>query len=142
MIWFKNYTIEDVIKRNKRITTMIDFMGIEFTELTDNTLSARMPIDERTRQPYGIMHGGASCALAESVGSIAGNLIVDPEKRMCVGLDIFTSHLKMVKSGFVTGTARPIRIGNSIQVWEIDAKNEKGELVSITRLTLAVIDKR
>ncbi len=142
MIWFKKYTLEDVIKRNARITTMIDFMGIEFTELTDNTLSAKMPIDERTRQPYGIMHGGASCALAESVGSIAGNLVVDPEKRMCVGLDIFTSHLKMVKSGFVTGTARPIRLGNSIQVWEIEAKNDKGELVAITRLTLAVIDKR
>lgn len=142
MIWFKKYTLEDVIKRNARITTMIDFMGIEFTELTDNTLSAKMPIDERTRQPYGIMHGGASCALAESVGSIAGNLVVDPEKRMCVGLDIFTSHLKMVKNGFVTATARPIRLGNSIQVWEIEAKNDKGELVAITRLTLAVIDKR
>lgn len=142
MIWFKKYTLEDIVKRFSSTKTMGDFLGMEFTSITDDTLSIKMPIDEKTRQPYGIMHGGAAAALAETVGSIAGNLVVDPEKKICVGLDIFTSHLKMVKSGFVIGTAKPVRLGNSIQVWEIDAKNEKGELVTVTRLTLAVIDKR
>ncbi|MFN4175147.1 MAG: hotdog fold thioesterase [Parachlamydiaceae bacterium] len=140
MIWFKNYTLEEI--SSLRLNTMVEFLGIEFVNVTPETLSARMPVDHRTKQPYGILHGGASCALAESVGSIAGNLVVDPEKKVCVGLDIFTSHLKMAKDGFVTAIAKPIRLGSSIQVWEIPAFNDDRAIISQTRLTLAVLDRR
>lgn len=140
MIWFRNYTLEEIA--STRANTMVEFLGIEFVNITPETLSARMPIDVRTKQPYGILHGGASCALAESVGSIAGNLVVDPEKKVCVGLDIFTSHLKMAKNGSVTAIARAIRLGSSIQVWEIPAFNDDHEIISQTRLTLAVLDRR
>lgn len=140
MIWFKNYTLEEI--SSSRANTMVEFLGIEFVNITPETLSARMPVDHRTKQPYGILHGGASCALAESVGSIAGNLVVDPSKKVCVGLDIFTSHLKMAKEGSITAIARPIRLGSSIQVWEIPAFNDDHEIVSQTRLTLAVLDRR
>lgn len=140
MIWFRNYTIEEVDR--SRNNSMGDFLGVEFVRITPDALYARMPVNERTRQPFGILHGGASCTLAESVGSVAGNLVVDPDKKICVGLDIFTSHLKMVKEGFVTAIAKPVKLGGTVQVWEIPAYNDQDQLVSQTRLTLAVLDKR
>ncbi len=140
MIWFKPYTLEQISKL--RNNTMVEFLGIEFIDITDNTFTGRMPVTDRTRQPAGILHGGASCVLAESIGSIAGNLVVDSEKKFCVGLDIFTSHLKMVKEGYITATAKPLKLGSSVQVWDITAINDAGELVSATRLTLAVLEKR
>lgn len=122
--------------------TMVAHLGIEFTEIGEDFLKGRMPVDNRTIQPMGIMHGGASCVLAETLGSIAGCYCVDATKQACVGLSMNTNHLSMAKDGYVYGTAKPIHLGRSTQVWEIDIVNEKGKLVSVNRLTLAVIDKR
>lgn len=125
-----------------RIQTMGDCLGIEVTEYGDDYLKGKMPVDHRTIQPLGIMHGGASCALAEHLASIAANYCVDQSSHYCVGLDINTSHLKMAKSGFVTGVAKPIHLGRSIQVWEIKIYDESSATVSWSRLTLAVLEKK
>lgn len=138
-IWKTPITIEAITEVRK--STMVSLLGIEFTEIGDDYLKGKMPVDQRTYQPMGIMHGGASCALAETLGSIAGCHCVDMEKKVCVGLSINTNHLSMAKDGYVYGTARPIHLGRTTQVWEIDIVNEKGKLVSINRLTLAVIDR-
>ena len=139
-IWKTHIDIKTIT--DSRINTIIDLMGIEFIEVGDDFLSARMPVDHRTHQPLGIMHGGASCVLAETLGSIAGNYSVDAKKQFCVGLDIFTSHIRMVKTGYVIGTAKPVHIGKKNHVWEIRIIDEEKRLVSLTRLTLAVLDKR
>ena len=130
-------TINETIKN-----TLVELMGIQFTEIGDNFLKGSMPVDKRTHQPFGIMHGGASCVLAETLASIAANYCVDPSKEFCVGLDINTSHLRMVKTGFVYGKAEPIHLGKTIQVWEIRIVDEQERLVSITRLTLSVLQHR
>lgn len=122
--------------------SMSDHLGVEFIEIGDDFLVAKMPVDDRTRQPIGIMHGGASCALAESVGSTAANIAVDPEKFYCVGLDINTNHIRAVREGFVIATAKPFHLGKSTQVWGIEIKNQSGQLVSINRLTMAVLEKK
>ena len=122
--------------------TMIDHLGIEFLEVGGDYIKARMPVDHRTIQPFGLLHGGASVALAETLGSVAANLCVDREKKMCVGLEINANHTRPVTNGFVYGIARPIHIGVSTQVWEIRIQNEQEKLVCISRLTLAVLDKR
>jgi 1,4-dihydroxy-2-naphthoyl-CoA hydrolase len=137
-IWFRPYKIEDLqwmLKEN-----MCERIGIEITELTDNSIIGRMPVDERTVQPMKILHGGASVALAESLGSIASNLIVDNSKYACVGLDINANHLRPASSGYVHAEAKPIHIGKKTHVWSIEIKNEKGQMVCISRLTMAVID--
>jgi uncharacterized protein (TIGR00369 family) len=100
-----------------------------------------MPVNERTFQPMRIMHGGASCVLAETLGSVAANCCVDIEKKVCVGLEINTSHIKMAKSGVVTGTARPVHIGKTTQLWEIHIVDESQNLISLSRLRVAVLDK-
>ncbi len=105
----------------------------------DDYLCARMPVDQRTRQPLGIMHGGASCVLAETVGSTAANCCVDLSQFYCVGLDINTNHIRSVRSGFVLATAKPFHIGKTTHVWGIDIKDESGRLVSVNRLTMAVL---
>lgn len=138
-IWFKPITLEEVAK--SRTQTMVDHLGIEFTEIGNDYLCAIMPIDKRTKQPMGIMHGGASCALAETIASVAANFCIDWEKKVCVGLEINTSHIKMVKSGFVTGIARPIHLGRTTQLWEIKIHDENNYLVSLSRLRMAVLDK-
>lgn len=119
---------------------MVETLGIMVTEIGDEYLRATMPIDQRTHQPMGIMHGGASVALAETIGSIAANLAVD-SNHYCVGLDINANHLKAVKSGLVCATTRPIHIGRSTQVWDIQIKDEKKRAVCISRLTMAVLKK-
>ena len=121
--------------------TMIDTIGIEFIEVGDDFMTARMPVDHRTRQPLGIMHGGASCLLAETVGSTAANCCVDPEKFYCVGLDINTNHIRSIREGFVYGTAKPYHLGKSTQVWHIDILNEQKKLISVNRLTMMVMEK-
>lgn len=138
-IWIMPISIESVSKRNQG--TMLEHLGIEFIDLGDDFLTARMPVDERTRQPLGIMHGGASCVLAESVGSTAANYCVDQAKHYCVGLDINTNHIRSAKSGWVIGKATPFHIGRSTQVWHIEIKNEEGKLVSVNRLTMAVMQR-
>jgi uncharacterized protein (TIGR00369 family) len=122
--------------------TMVDHLGIEFLEVGDDYVKARMPVDRRTIQPFGLLHGGASVALAETLGSVAANLCVDREKKMCVGLEINANHLRPVTNGFVYGVARPVHVGDTTQVWEIRILNEQDKLVCISRLTLANLDKQ
>ncbi|MBX2904349.1 MAG: hotdog fold thioesterase [Chitinophagales bacterium] len=117
-----------------------DTMGIEMIEVGDNFLKAKMPVDERTRQPFGILHGGASCVLAETLGSVAGSLCVEYGKQIVVGLEINANHIRPAKEGWVIGTATPLHLGSTTQVWEIKITNESDKLVCISRLTLAVKD--
>src|SRR5580700_244865 len=139
-IWYKkDLILEDLILRNKK--TMSDFLDIEFIEIGDDFITAKMPVNDRTKQPVGIMHGGASCVLAETVGSTAANFCVDNKKYYCVGLDINTNHVRSVKSGHVIGTAKPFHLGKRTQVWGIEIVNAEGELVSVTRLTMAVLER-
>jgi len=121
--------------------TMMEFLGIELIAIGDNYLTAKMPIDYRTKQPMGIMHGGASCVLAESVGSTAANCCVDQSAFYCVGLDINTNHIRSIREGYVIGTAIPYHLGRTTQVWGIEIKNESDQLISINRLTLSVLNK-
>src|SRR5688572_27657147 len=114
-------------------------IGIEITEVGDDFVKARMPVDHRTTQPYGILHGGASVALAESLGSIAGTLSVNLSEEAVVGLEINANHIRSVKSGYVEGIARPLHIGRTTQLWEIKITNEEGKLVCVSRITLAVV---
>lgn len=136
-IWYTDFDVQDVNERAKN--TMSDFLGIKFTEVGDDYLVATMPVDERTKQPVGIMHGGASCVLAESVGSTAANCCVDLKKFYCVGLDINTNHIRSIKNGRVVGTAKPFHIGKTTQVWGIEIRDEQDKLVSVTRLTMVVL---
>lgn len=122
--------------------TLVSQLGIEFTEIGASHLVARMPVDARTHQPLGMLHGGASVALAETLGSVAATLCVNPETQYCVGLEINANHIKSVRSGFVFGKTTPIHIGKRTQVWEIRITNEQHELVCVSRITLAVIDRR
>ncbi len=116
-------------------------LGIVFTEIGPDFVRATMPVDARTRQPYGLLHGGASVLLAETLGSTAGNLCVEPGE-LCVGIEINANHLNAVRDGQVTGTARPLHVGRRTQVWEIRIEDDLGRLVCVSRLTLAVIAHR
>ena len=122
--------------------TMVGHIGIEIMEAGKDSVSGRMPVDERTTQPYGLLHGGASDALAESLGSLAGSFHVNWEKEAVVGIEINANHLKSVRSGWVYGKAIPVRIGKRIQVWNINITNEDKESVCISRLTLAVVKSK
>lgn len=119
--------------------TIAEYLGIEFIETGDDYLIARMPVNERTQQPLGMLHGGANCVLAEQTGSMAANLFLNRETHVAVGLDINANHLKAARNGYVFGKATPIHIGTKTQVWEIKITNEAGELTCISRLTMAVI---
>lgn len=121
---------------------MVEYIGIEITELGDDFLSGSMPVDHRTIQPMGLLHGGASVVLAETLGSIAANLVINPATHYCVGLDINANHLRPVKGGKVTGTAKPLHLGKTTQVWSIEIKNEEGKLNCISRLTMAVVERQ
>ena len=114
-------------------------LGIVLTEHGPDFLRGTMPVDARTVQPYGILHGGASVALAETLGSVAGNLCVDTTKEMVVGLEINANHVRAMRGGRVTGTARALHVGRSTQLWEIRIENDEGKLVCVSRLTLAVV---
>lgn len=139
-IWKTPFTLESINKMNEN--TMVDYLGIQISEKGDDFLAATMPVDHRTKQVFGIMHGGASAALAETVGSLAANFAVDLDRFYCVGLDINTSHIKMAKEGFVKAIARPVHLGKSTHVWQVMAFNEQDELVSLSRLTMAVLEKK
>lgn len=138
-IWFKPVTLEEVQLRGKG--TMIEHIGICITEVGENHLTGTMPVDHRTVQPMGILHGGASVALAETLGSLAANLVIDKDKYYCVGLDINANHIRRGDKGLVSGTAKPIHIGKKTQVWTIEITNEEGKLVCISRLTMAVMER-
>lgn len=138
-IWKEKPTLAAMNARGKN--TMVELLGIEFIEMGDDFLRAKMPVDHRTLQPYGIMHGGASCALAESVASIAAGYCIDSDNFVQVGVDINTSHIKQVRSGWVFAKAFPLHLGRTTQVWEIPIENEKGELISMSRIRMAILDK-
>lgn len=121
---------------------MVEHLGIRFTEIGDNYIIASMPVDRRTVQPAGLLHGGASVALAESIGSVGAYLCVDPEKFDCVGLEINANHLRSKTSGTVYGKGKPLHIGRKIQVWEIKIRDEEDKLICVSRITIAVIAKR
>jgi 1,4-dihydroxy-2-naphthoyl-CoA hydrolase len=122
--------------------TLSEQLGIVFTSIGEDSIEAKMPVDTRTHQPMGLLHGGASVALAETLGSVAATLCVDPSRQYCVGLDINANHLRGVRSGLVTGITKPIHIGKKTQVWEIRITNEENELICISRITMAVLDKK
>ena len=137
-IWFQPYTVEQV---QRIVRNMPKHLGIEFLEVGTDFLRARMPVDERTRQPIGILHGGASVALAETVASIAGTMNVDIAKFNVVGVEINANHIKAKRDGVVTGTATPVHVGRSTQVWQIVIVDEEGKTVCVSRCTLAVVPK-
>jgi 1,4-dihydroxy-2-naphthoyl-CoA hydrolase len=138
-IWFQDYKLEDVLFLQR--DNMLEHLGIEITKIGDDFISGRMPVDHRTVQPVKILHGGASVALAESLGSIGAYLVVDRAKFHCVGMEINANHIRPVTKGFVTGTAKPVHIGSKSQVWSIEIVNEEQKLVCISRITMAVIEK-
>jgi len=138
-IWFIPPTYDGFTAQSRG--TLIEHLAIEFVAAGDDYVSARMPVDTRTVQPYGLLHGGASVALAETLGSMAAACCVDPAKKMVVGLDINANHVRGVRSGYVTGTARPLHLGGSTQVWDIRIVDERDKLVCIARLTMAILDR-
>ncbi len=139
-MFLPSFTLEGINAFSKN--TMTDHIGIEFTEIGEDYVKATMPVDSRTVQPFRMLHGGASVVLAETLGSIAATMTVDPNDKYCVGLDINANHIKSVKSGLVEGTARPLHVGKKTQVWEIKITNEDNQLVCVSRITMAVIDKK
>ena len=140
MIWKKPIDLQSLNEWHQN--TMQQHIGILFTEIGDDYIKATMPVDNRTKQPMGLLHGGASVALAESLGSVASVLCVDPEKQTVVGLEINANHIKTAKEGFVTGIAKPIHLGRSTQVWEIRIYNEAEQLVCISRITNAILEHK
>lgn len=140
-IWFnKQLTLEQF--KSLHANTMSEYIGIEWVELGDNFMKAKMPVDHRTQQPYGLLHGGASCVLAETIGSVASAMVVDHEKFVCVGLDINANHVRSARSGFVTGIATPLHLGINTHVWDIKITDEIGKLICISRLTVAIIPRK
>jgi 1,4-dihydroxy-2-naphthoyl-CoA hydrolase len=121
--------------------TLVALMGIRFTEIGDDHLTAVMPVDHRTRQPMGLLHGGASAVLAETLGSVGAFLTTDPETQQSVGLEINANHLRSVTGGSVTGTARPLHLGRTTQVWDIRITDDENRLVCVSRLTMAVLNR-
>jgi 1,4-dihydroxy-2-naphthoyl-CoA hydrolase len=121
--------------------TLGETLGMQFTEITEDTLTATMPVDHRTRQPFGLLHGGASVALAETLGSVASTLMVDTASYNCVGMEINANHLRSAREGLVTGTCRAIHIGRTTHVWHIEIRDERERLLCISRLTVAIIKK-
>lgn len=119
--------------------TMGEFLQMEWTELGDAHLKMRMPVDERTKQPYGLLHGGASCALAETIGSVASYLVLDTSKYLCVGLEINANHIRSAREGFVTATCTPLHLGKTTHVWDIKIHDEAEKLVCVSRLTVAIL---
>ncbi|MCX7557505.1 hotdog fold thioesterase [Xanthomonadaceae bacterium JHOS43] len=122
--------------------SLVEHLGIRIIEQGEDFLRGTMPVDSRTHQPFGLLHGGASVALAETLGSLAGNLCLDPAISMAVGLEISANHIRSVTEGMVIGTARPLHIGRNTQVWDIRIEDEAGRLVCVSRLTLAVVPRR
>jgi 1,4-dihydroxy-2-naphthoyl-CoA hydrolase len=139
-IWLGNITLEQLNDSGRK--SMVSHLGIEFTAIGENSLSARMPVDERTIQPFGLLHGGASVALAETLGSLCASMTLDTTKKIPVGMEVNANHIRPVRSGWVYGEARPLHIGETTQVWEIRINNEAGKLVCISRLTMAVVDRQ
>ena len=141
MIWFdKELSIEKLNPLGPN--TMAAHIGIEWVEVGENFIKAKMPVDQRTNQPYGLLHGGASCVLAETLGSVASAMVIDHSKFYCVGLEINANHVRGVREGYVTGVASPLHLGNTTHVWDIKIYDEKEKLICVSRLTVAILTRR
>jgi len=140
-IWFdKSVTLPDIIKLGEG--TMSDHLGMEWVGIGDDFIQLRMPVNDKTKQPYGLLHGGASCVLAETAGSVASALVINREKYLCVGIGINASHVRGVKEGFVTGICTPLHLGKTTHVWDIKMYDDKERLVCVSRLTVAILEKK
>ncbi|MGC8201751.1 hotdog fold thioesterase [Aliiroseovarius sp. PTFE2010] len=137
-IWKKPFTVDEINTESTGLAQ--DVLGIRVTDFGDDYIAATMPVEKRTHQPMGLLHGGASALLAETVGSVAANLAAPPG-HICVGQEINANHLRGVSKGTVTGTARPLHIGRRSQVWNIDITDDSGRLICVSRLTMAVLDR-
>lgn len=137
-IWFRPYTLEELDRQSQGC--MVELLDIRFTEIGPDYLRATMPVDRRTTQPYGLLHGGASVVLAETLGSVAATCCVDTGRFYCVGQEINANHLRSARSGRVTGTARPVHLGGRSQVWEIRIEDDRQKLVAVSRMTLSVVE--
>ena len=141
MIWFdKELSVEKLKPLGPN--TMAAHVGIEWVEVGGNFIKAKMPVDQRTNQPYGLLHGGASCVLAETLGSVASAMVIDHSKFYCVGLEINANHVRGVREGYVTGVASPLHLGNTTHVWDIKIHDEKEKLVCVSRLTVAILTRK
>ena len=142
MIWYNN-TLPDVAAANAwSANTLVETLDIRIEAIDENSLTGSMPVDHRTHQPYGILHGGASVALAETLGSTGAALTVDASRYRVVGLDINTNHIRGVRDGRVTAVAKPYHLGRTTQVWSIEQFDARGKLTSVSRLTMAIIDSQ
>ncbi len=136
-IWLNQISVHDLNRRVKN--SMVDFLGIRFTDIDENSLSATMPVNERTVQPMGILHGGANVVLAETVASVAANEVIDLNRFYCVGIEINANHIRSVSEGLVTAVTSPIHLGRSTQIWQINIFNDAGKLTCISRMTASVV---
>jgi 1,4-dihydroxy-2-naphthoyl-CoA hydrolase len=140
-IWFdKNASLDNIKTLGNR--TMTEHLGLEFIEIGKDFLKAKLPVDHRTIQAYGLLHGGASCVLAETLGSVASFLVIDSSQYLCVGIEINANHIRSAKEGFVYGVCSPLHLGSSTHVWDIRITNEEEKLVCISRLTVAIMKKK
>ncbi|MBD1427473.1 hotdog fold thioesterase [Sphingobacterium arenae] len=138
-IWFKDYTLEEINRIFHKFMT--GYLNIQATEVRDDMLIASMPVSDKVKQPFGILHGGASVVLAESVGSVASNLLIDPQHLVGVGMEVNANHLKSIAEGTLFAYCTPLHIGKKSHVWDIKIKNEKDLLICVSRLTVAIIEK-
>jgi 1,4-dihydroxy-2-naphthoyl-CoA hydrolase len=136
-IWKSPRSVEEL--NSSGVGTLVEHLGIRFTEIGDDFIRGTMPVDARTRQPYGLLHGGASVALAETLGSMGATMCVDAREYLCVGQEINANHVRAARTGLVTGTARPVHLGGRTHVWTIEIQNDAGNLVCTSRLTIAII---
>ena len=140
-IWYKkDLCIDDLLPLGKG--NMAEHLGMEWVEVGEDFLKAKMPVDHRTRQPYGLLHGGASAAMAETMGSIGSAMVTDRENNYCVGLEINANHIRSATSGYVFGTAIPLHLGSTTHVWDIKIYDEHEKLVCVSRLTVAILKKK
>ncbi len=140
MIWKTTISLEGLNAMSPG--TLVENLGIEFIDFDEESLTARMPVDKRTFQPLGLLHGGASVSLAETIGSVASTMCIDVSKFNAVGLEINANHLRGIRGGFVYGTCRPVKLGRTIHVWNIEIKDEEKQLICASRLTMAIIPRR
>lgn len=138
-IWFKKITISEINQWTQHRLT--DYLGIEFTAIGPDYLDAKMPVDDRNISPLGRLHGGATCVLAETIGSVAAHFCIDPSQKMCVGLEINVNHIKGMQNGFIFARAKPLHLGKSTQIWDIQVRDEAQSLIAVSRLTIAILKK-
>jgi 1,4-dihydroxy-2-naphthoyl-CoA hydrolase len=141
VIWYNKDLALDSLKALGP-NTMAEMIGIEWEEIGEDFIKAKMPVDNRTRQPYGLLHGGASCTLAETIGSVASAMVVDHDRFACVGLEINANHIRSARQGWVHGIAKPLHIGANTHVWDVRIYDEIGKMICVSRLTVAIIPRK